>query len=643
MRSPQRILRVDLSTGKAATELLPKEVEAQFVGSRGVNVYYVYGMTKPGIDPLGPDNVMMLGTGALTGTIAPCSGRTSVTCKSPVTNLYVKSNGGGHWGAELKFAGYDYVMLTGAAPKPVYIWIDDDKVEIRDAREMWGTDTKEGNRLIKEDVGDDDIQVAMIGPAGENKVMCGCVNFSLHHAAGRSGPGAVIGSKNLKAIAVRGSGSVSVADPHGFYQLSQQVRGELAAGPEGAALAQYGTSGMVPLVSELYALNSRNFQNNHIEFAEELSGQYLTEKGYLTGRIACFACSTGCHRYVVTKNGKFGGVHGAGPEFEGMVALGSGTDVSDTEAILKANYLCNLLGMDVISAGSYVQWAMETYERGLLTKEDTDGIELTWGNGEALVTVLEKIARREGRIGELLAKGVKRASEEIGGDSWKWAVQAKGLEQSCVETRSAKAYALAFAVNPRGPDHLMTETLAEFGGSPGAIAAIKEAAGDEKYASPYLTAKRAEIVRWHEDVYALTEALGLCVFTSTLAYDVNASNMTALYNAATGANLTREEAMEVGRRTVTLERCFNAREGARREHDVLPWRLMNEAVKTGPRAGAVNSAEELSAMVDEYYELHGWDRKSGIPTVETLKKLGLEKVCSDCPTILGQSSKGKQS
>jgi aldehyde:ferredoxin oxidoreductase len=626
---PQRILCIDLDASSTRAEMVPKEIASNFMGGRGVSAYYLYKLVSAGIDPLGPESLLIFGTGLLTGTSAPSSGRTSVTCKSPVTNLYNKTSVGGHWGAELKYAGYDYIVITGVATRPVYLWIADDKVEIRDAQRIWGADTRETNRLIKEDVGDQDIQVAAIGPAGENKVMCASIGFSVHHAAGRAGAGAVMGSKNLKAIAVRGTGGIRVAEPQAFYQLSQQVRRDLASDSGTATLALWGTSGSIAAVNELRALNNRNFQNNYVEFADKISGQHLVEAGYLAARIACFACSTACHRFVVTRTGEFAGVNGAGPELEAMIALGSGTDVSETEAVLRANEICNLMGMDAISAGSYVQWAMESYERGLLNKEDTDGIELTWGNGKAMVAVLEKIAKREGRIGRLLAKGTKRAAEELGGGSWKWAVQAKGLEQSGVETRSAKSYALAFAVNPRGPDHLMTETFAEFGASPEAIKLIEEITGDAKYATPYTTAKRAEIVRWHEDVFAASDALGFCAFSSTAAYAVKPSNMAAMYAAATGEKMTTEKLMEAGRRIVTLERCFNAREGARRKDDVLPWRLMHEPVNSGPRAGSINSPEELNGMLDEYYDLHEWDCETGIPKPETLRQLGLGELCSE--------------
>src|SRR5512146_2684919 len=243
---PQIILRIDLTSGKTWTEEVPLAVSNQFIGSRGVNAYYAYQLIKPGIDPLGQENILMFGTGLLTGTTAPCSGRSSVTSKSPVTGYYVKTNAGGHWGAEVKFAGYDYVLVTGASPRPVYVWIHDDHVELRDASGLWGKDTKQTNLLIKQDIGDEDAQIAAIGPAGENKVMCACINFSVHHAAGRAGTGAVMGAKNLKAIAVRGTGGVTVSDPQAFYQVSQRVRRELAADNGTITLALWGTSGSLP-------------------------------------------------------------------------------------------------------------------------------------------------------------------------------------------------------------------------------------------------------------------------------------------------------------------------------------------------------------------------------------------------------------
>jgi len=332
---------------------------------------------------------------------------------------------------------------------------------------------------------------------------------------------------------------------------------------------------------------------------------------------------------VRSKSKRYGDVDDSGPELETVLALGSECGIAETEAVLKANQLCNDYGLDTISTGHVVSWAMECYEKGLLDSHQTDGLELRFGNAETQLELIRRIAFREGKLGNLLANGTKRAAEQVGGDSWKWAIQAKGLEQSAVDTRAAKSYALAFAVNPRGPDHLMTETYAEFGFTEESRALIKKITGDEKYADATLLEKRADIVRWHEDCYATSEALGFCVFTSTAAFAVNPENMAQLFGHALGLEFSEEELMLGGRRMVTIERCFNAREGARRKDDHLPWRMMNEPVPEGPNLGMVTDREMLDRLLDQYYELHGWDPETGIPRRKTLEELGLWELCGD--------------
>jgi len=302
--------------------------------------------------------------------------------------------------------------------------------------------------------------------------------------------------------------------------------------------------------------------------------------------------------------------------------------VIETEPVMRANELCNIYGLDTISTGAVIQWAMECFEKGVIGSEDLDGEPLKWGDAAAMIKMIKKIALREG-FGAVLAEGVKKAAQIVGADSWKWAVEAKGLEQSRVDTRSAKSYALAFAVNPRGSDHLHTETFAEFGLSPESRGLIKQITGDEKYASPYLTEKRAEIVRWHEDCYAATDSLGFCAFASTALYGITPQSMAALFSAFTGFDITEAELMEAGKRVVTLERCFNVRLGATREDDTLPWRLMNEAAPDRPGENAVNSREELNEMLDRYYELHSWNLETARPTRESLVRLGLGDVAEE--------------
>jgi aldehyde:ferredoxin oxidoreductase len=627
--SQQRILNVDLTSHRTSMETVPQADLAKYLGGRGIAAKLLYERTRGGVDPFEPDNVMIFATGTLTGTNAPSSGRSSVTCKSPATGLYLKVSVGGHVGAELRYAGWDYLVLSGAASTPVYLWIDDDHVEIRDARHLWGRGTRDTDDLLKVELGDEAIRTAVIGPAGENRVLFSCIMYTRYNSASRGGVGAVMGSKNLKAIAVRGRGGLSCANGKEYYQLASQMRRTLAGDSGSESLYNWGTSGSIPGLNEMGMLAAYNFSRISLDHAERLSGQYLLDRGYLIGRESCFGCSTACHRYVRTLSDEWGRVQDAGPELETVLSLGAECGITDTEALLVANRLCNDLGMDTISAGHVISWAMETYERGILDKEQTDGLDLRFGNVGAQHRLLERMARRDGAFADLLANGTRHASQEVGRDSWTWAIQAKGLEQSAVDTRAAKSYALAFAVNPRGPDHLMTETFAEFGFTQESRDVIREITGDEKYANPRLTDKRADIVRWHEDVYAASEALGFCVFTSTAAFAVNPRNMAQLLSLGLGVPFDEKQLLLGGRRMVTIERCFNVREGARRREDLLPWRMMNEKVPGGANAGMVTDQAMLDKLLDEYYALHGWDVATAVPLHSTLEKLGLAEMCGD--------------
>ncbi|MBM3133741.1 MAG: aldehyde ferredoxin oxidoreductase family protein [Chloroflexi bacterium] len=624
------VLYVDLRTGEARREPFTIDLLKGYIGGRGYSARLLWDMVKPGTDPLGPENVLIFSAGPLTGTAVPCSGRTSVTCKSPATGFYLKSNVGGGFGGDLKYSGYSHVVFTGCSEKPVYLWLDDEKVELRDASHLWGKDVLETTALMKEELGDPEIKVACIGPAGENLVSFAAIMTSNYNAAARGGPGAVMGSKRLKAIAVRGTKALGVACPVAFGQCLKDTWKALRTDSGVPRSHKYGTSGGIATLNELHLAPSYNFQQGYFEEADKIGGQQLIEGGYLKRRVACYSCPLGCHRYVEIDQGKYHGTFSGGPEYETVQALGSGCGVSNIEAIIKANSLCNRYGLDTISTGSVIQWLMECHQRGL--SFDHDGLDLSWGNDEAVVELVKRIAFREG-VGDLLAKGLKRAAEQMGQDSYKWAIQAKGLEQSRVETRSAYGYALAFAVNPRGPDHLMTETVAEFGLSPEAREVIRSITGSEEYANSHLIEKRAEIVRWHEDIYALTECLGMCVFTSTGKYFMNPERMAELLSAAVGEHFDAERLMALGRKIVTLEKCFNVREGATRHDDTLPWRLMHEEQRDLPGRDAINSPEKMSKMLDEYYALHGWDKETSWPTRDTLEALDLSDVADQLESI----------
>ena len=622
-----KILHVNLTDEKIWTEDIPEEWRKLYIGSRGINVRLLWDYCKnPEITWDDPRNVIIYAPGAVTGTTAPASGRTSVTTIGSTTGMYLKSNVGGHWGAELKFAGYDHLVVHGAADSPKYIHIEDDHVEIRDASELWGKDVIETDTLLKKWHGEGS-KGLYIGPAGENMVRAASIMSSCYHAAGRGGGANIMASKNLKAISVKGTKPVTVKDPKKFAEVAKEMRDNLKADSGARSMHLYGTAGSLAAVNELHAFPGKNWQTGHTDNVYPITGQALTELGYLKRKVACFGCTIGCHRYSTIEKGPNKGLSSGGPEYETFGALGNGPGLVDTEAVLRLNELCNRIGLDTITAGTVVQWAIESYKRGVLDKDDTDGLELDWGKLEETYAAVEKLAKRDGKLGALLADGLKVATEKVGQDSYKWAIiNSKGLEQSNVETRSAKAYALAFAVNPRGNDHLMTETFAEFGASPEAVQLIEELTGDKKWASPHFTDYRAEIVRWHEDCYEITEALGFCVFTSTAAYGVNPDNMARLYEAATGIPMTEDEIMETGRRVCTLEKAFNVTRGATREHDDLPWRLMHEGAASGPLKGETNSPEELADMLDRYYNLHEWDLETSWPYRSTLEKLQLKDV-----------------
>jgi aldehyde:ferredoxin oxidoreductase len=639
------LLHVNLTTGDIARKPLDEEKVLKYLGGRGFNARLLWDLVSPGADPLGPENVLIFGTGTLTSTSAPTSGRTTVSCKGPATGLYLKTSVGGHWGAELKFAGYDYLVIEGRAAKPVYLLIRDGSVEIRDAAELWGKDVREATRAIEHALGDPDVQVACIGPAGENRVLFASIMMNYYNAAARGGVGAVMGSKNLKAVAVRGHGRIRVARPQEFRRAVMEAIEASYQDFSARTSYLYGTSASVAVINELGSFPSFNFRSGRIDNAEKISGPYLVEAGYLKRRMGCNACIFSCHRYCEIDKGTFMGAYGGGPEYETMSALGAGCGTVNVELVIRANELCNIYGMDTISAGSVVQWAMESYERGVITEKDTGGIKLQWGNPEAILSLLEQIAGHKG-FGARLAGGVRRAAKSVGKGSEKWAVEAKGLEQSRVETRTAFGYALAFAVNPRGPDHLHTQVLAEFGTRPGGRALVAKITGDERYAFPRTLEKRAEIVRWHEDCYAATDAVGLCSFATTARYGVTPELLARMLSAATGTDFFESESLLLaGRRIMNLEKAFNVREGATRKDDHLPYRLMNEILAPPSAKGddrstaapdrpvpvkeSINSRAYLDRMLDEYYELHGWDKATGLQRRKTLAALGLEDVAAE--------------
>ncbi len=623
-----RLVRVDLSAGTTETVALPTEDVARFLGGRGVAAALLARTLASGkrFDPLSPEAPILFSMGALSGTSAPMSGRSNITFVSPATGLYCKTNVGGHFGLAARLNGIDVLEIRGAAEKPVVLWCNGDCVEIKPAEHLWGKGVRETTRILQDELGED-TTVACIGPAGENLVKFASVMSSVYNAAARGGGGAVMGSKRLKAIAIaRPSGArLCPADPEAFRAGCDEMREALYKDSMADSYFTYGTAASVDQMNETHTLPSYNFQRGSVEEIEQLTSQYWNQTGLLKGRIGCASCIYSCHRFIRIDDGPFRGACSGGPEYETVSALGTGPGIASIGALQRANELCNDLGLDTISAGGVIQWAMECAERGVLSQQELEGIDLRFGSEEAVTKLPEWIAHRVG-IGDLLAEGTFRASQRIGGDSWKWAVQTRGLEQSRVETRGALGYALAFAMNPRGPDHLHTECIAEFGMTPEMRALIADITGDEKYARPDVVEKRPEIVRWHEDIYAVSDALGLCAFTSTAAYGASPERCAKLFEAMTGLPSNASGIMQAGRRIVTLERLINLRLGWQEDPSAYaPWRLMNERQEGLDMDEPILDEARMSAMVREYYRLHEWDKETGRPLAAALEKLELKE------------------
>jgi len=595
-----KTLRVDLSRKKISSEDLNTQWARMFIGGKGLGAKYLFEELKPNTDPLSPENVMIIMTGPLTGTTAPCASRYAMFTKSPLTGAFLDSYIGGYLGAELKFAGFDAVIIKGKAEKPVYLWITDGKAEFRDAKDLWGLDIHETEKRIKEDLEDKEVKVAAIGPAGENLVKMACITVDLYRHAGRGGAGAVMGSKKLKAVAVRGHQGVSVPKIEDFIALCQEItkKDVLTADNEWAKID--GTPGFLRMVQEAGILPTRNFQMGVFEHVNKIDEVALKEK-ILVRRRACYGCPLGCGNLTQVKHGPFAGTVVEGPEYETLAMAGANCYISDLEAIAKYNLLCDQLGLDTISTGDAIAFAMECYERGIITMKDTNGLELTFGNVEAYIEMPRLIAYRKS-IGNILAEGVRRAAKKIGKGSGRFAVQVKGLEYPGYDPRGSIGMALAYAVSDRGACHLR------------AWPANSEAFGD---LDPFTTEGKAQLVIDDQNLYSVKWSLVVCDF-----YAIGYSNIARLCSAATGWDLEEKDVKIIGERVWNLTRLFNVRDGLSRKNDTLPERISKDQLKRGRAEGHVVSIADFNIMLDEYYKLRGWDEE-GRPKEAKLKELGL--------------------
>lgn len=625
------VLRVNLTTMEIKKEPLDPELTRQYLGQSGINAKLLFDLTAPGIDPLSPENPLIFGVGPLGGSLAPCSGRFTVTTKSPLTGIFGDSNCGGHWGPELKNAGYDHIIVTGRAEYPVYLWINDDHVEIRDARHLWGKNTWQTDELIKMQLAQPSAQVACIGPAGENRVRFSAIICNLARAAARTGVGAVMGSKNLKAIAVKGNKGVPVAHPEKFLQIVHQSESDIQQDPLYEVASTFGTTAITGLAQMLGFLPTRNFQASTFEEADNIRGEVLL-KDHVTSRKGCFNCPVSCSRFYKVEDGEYAGTVGEGPEYESISSLGTKCGNGNLPSILHANTLCNQLGLDTISTGNVIAWAMEAYQRGVIKSQDISGGELKWGEHRSIVDMIIKIAMREG-LGDILAEGALRAARKLGGEEF--VVHSKGMDYPAVDIRGTKGMALSFAVSPRGGDHLKGLPLYEV--APEVYQNdIKTEVGIDitpNYWAEYET--KAKLMSWHENWHCVVDSLGLCKLEGIALKPLKPGHFQQLLSAATGWDITIRELEDIGERIWNLERLFGVREGIRRIDDLPPQRLYNEPVATGPAAGERLDHERYEAMLNEYYQLRGWDETTGIPLRQRMQRLGLEK---ELETVLSTSA-----
>ncbi|MFC2002466.1 aldehyde ferredoxin oxidoreductase family protein [Chloroflexota bacterium] len=616
-----KILRVDLASGKINTE--PTETYAKdFLGGRGINSWILFKETTQDTKPFHPENRLIFGTGPLVGTLVPAACRCTITTLNPLSGGHGDSNFGGHFSAELKFAGYDHVIFQGKAENLVYLWIDDDKIEIRDAGNLRGKSTFETDRLIKQEIGDLDIQTACIGPAGENLVPFASVHAtSATRASARCGMGAVMGSKNLKAVAVRGTGSVRVAEPERLFHIIDEIYSTVAESPFLKTRGEKGVLAGLDGYSQMGLIPIRNFQDYHFEEANKIGVDGFLP--YLKGHASCFACPTHCDKYYRIDDGMpWGGTWTYDIELSPSLFFAE-LLIADVNAVIKGFNLLNSYGMDEYDTFYAIAWAIECYERGILTKNDTDGLELRWGDSLLVLELIRRIAYKEGNLGRLLAKGVAKASREMGKGSDKYAMQMKGMAAD--DAKYPIGWGLGVCVSTSGPSHLKGALVSELRTLTPEEA--KKFYGSEYACNPRAYEDKPKLVFECERLRAITDCCEICSFMSLHAYPglPGLNEIAKFLSVVTGETWTLEDLTIVAERIINVEKAINSRAGLTRKDDYPPERMF-EAIPSGPAKGQYLDFSKFERMLDEYYELHGWEKESGLPTGEKLESLGLGEV-----------------
>lgn len=624
-----------MTSGKVFKQPLKREWQRLFLGGSGINDWILYNEVPPPVSPLSPENKLIFGVGPLAGTPFPLGSKIKITSKSPLTGIFGDAAAGGSWGVSLKHAGYDHIIIEGRSEKPVYIWIDDDYVEIRDAKDLWGKNVFETNDIIKEDLGDTEISVAAIGNAGENLVKFASIIIDRCRAAGRSGLGCVMGSKNLKAIAVRGHKSIKIANPSRFDEYCQIARERLdpRRNPLLKVLSTYGTAGLLPLYNQIGCLSVKNFQDVSWDKINKFDLNEVFLKRFIRRPLACSPnCLIHCSHWWEINEGRFAGEKGEKIEFVVLDAFGPNLDNDDIASIFYIQNLINKYGVDAIETGTVIGLLMECWQKGIISEKDTDGIRYEWGDVDAIIETIRKIAYRDG-IGNLLAEGTLNVAKKLGCENF--VCHAKGMTM-IEDVRAFPHWALNYAVSTRGADHLKGYSIIDKAGRQDISEALFGDPGAGMSHSPRL---KGVAVKFFEEFLQMCDALGICKLVATrLLMPADPKDILGMeyfslvFSSATGLEMSPKEFAESCERIVVLEKMFNVRLGVSRKDDTLGYRWMYEPCPSGPGKG-MKAADYLDTCLDEYYEARGFHVKTGIPTKTKLKELKLESLIGDLERI----------
>jgi len=624
-----KMLKVNLDREEIVKEVTPTDLAEKYLGGAGLAAYFLYQQVPTQIKADTSENLVILGTGPLNGTIMPCSGRLEATSLSPVTGIYADSNSGGDFAPELKFAGYDMVLITGKAKRPTYLWIDDEKVELKDATHLMGKTTWDVDELLRKELGDWRIKTALVGPAAQRGILYGCLVINKYRTCGKTGIGSILAQKNMLGIVVRGRKGISIHDPSSFENQCDKILTSMKSSAGYPSYSVLGTYG----VADVYQETGRMPWKNHQEaiVPQELFKNICSDnfvKNFKVRDVACFNCPVHCSHWFEVKEGRYAGEKGEKPELvANMVAVLTG--IYDLGFICHYQNECNRYGIDMMECGNTLALAFEAYQRGLITLKDTDGIPLEWGNIDSFEKIFEKIANFEG-IGKILGLGVKRTAEWIGKGAERFAIEVKGYGMSLVEIRNAPHWGLAFATASRGGDHL--KALPFVVGND--LEMFRDLFGDqppEELTSLLQINGKGKMVAWFENYNAILDSLGLCKLAYKVGW-IHPMDLAPALSSATGISYDFKKLMECGERICNVEKAFNARLGLTRKDDTVPVRFLEEPISAGPRKGE-HLGSVLPKMLDDYYEARGWDKETGLPTRAKLESLGLKEIADELESM----------